>query len=591
MASVLESGVPVRALEGILERPDGSQRKVVTSIDPIRDQSGRIIGAMNVSQDLTARDITARPETEAALRSSESWLQQFMNSGLFGVFLWTLDGEESYITDANDVFVAMTGYSREEMRSGQIQREKITPPGQEKTLRKAIEQVLSVGVTTPYETEFVAGDGHRVPMLLHGAMLDREKKSGVSVAIDLSELHAMRKKTQLLEAQLVHTQKMEAVGQLAGGVAHDFNNLLMVISSQAELLLETTDRGKVEGKAKRILSATDSAGQLTRKLLAFGRKQELASSTFDLNQLMSETTDLIKDLLPKNIAVDARLSGVPCWVHADRVQMEQTLINLVLNARDAMPEGGRLVLSTSAIANDNVIDDNEISPHGSVPAGDYALITIADTGQGIPEQLLGRIFEPFFTTKTRERGTGLGLAIAHGIVSQSGGHLRVRSSVNDGTTFSVYLPLAEQPAKEKPKSRPCPLGRSNASCAREGTILVVDDEELVRTSVRMFLEQYGLNVVDCADAAEALRIGAELKDEMVLLITDFVMPKMTGSELAQSLISHRPELPIIFMSGYAAGDIGHERFKAKFLQKPFTRAKLADTVCKGLQTCPRHSQN
>jgi signal transduction histidine kinase/CheY-like chemotaxis protein len=466
MAGLLETGVPVRGLEGIVVRPDGSQRKVIANIDAIRDQSGKIIGAMNLSQDITA------PESEAALRSSE--------------------------------------------------------------------------------------------------------------------LHAMRKKTQLLEAQLFHTQKMEAVGQLAGGVAHDFNNLLMVISSQAELLLDVTDRERVETKARRILSATESAGQLTRKLLAFGRKQQLASSTFDLNQLISDTTDLIKDLLPKNIAVDARLSAQACWVNADRVQMEQTLINLVLNARDAMPGGGRLILSTSAVA----IDSHEIGLHGSVPAGDYALITVADTGQGIPEELLGRIFEPFFTTKTRERGTGLGLSIAHGIVSQSGGHLRVHSSVNAGTTFSIYLPTTEPPAKEQPNIRPCPLGRSNASCAREGTILVVDDEDLVRRSVRMFLEQYGLNVVDCADATDALRIGSELKDGMVLLITDCVMPKMTGSELAQSLVSHRPELPIIFMSGYAAGEIGHERFKgAKFLQKPFTRAMLMDTVCKGLQTCPRRTQN
>ncbi len=583
MATVLESGVPVRALECILERPDGSRRRVMANIDPIRDPSGQIIGAMNVSQ-----DVTKRPETEAGLRSSESWLQQLMNSGLFGIFHWTLDDEGGCITDANDVFVAMTGYTREDMRSGRVRRENITLQGDQEPRRKAVEQLLAVGVTTPYETEFVAEDGHRVPMLLHGAMLDREKRSGVSVVMDLSELHAMRKKTQLLEAQLVHTQKMEAVGQLAGGVAHDFNNLLMVISSQAELLLETTDHSKVEEKARRILSATDSAGQLTRKLLAFGRKQELASSTFDLNHLLSETTDLINDLMPKNIAVDGRLSPDPCWVHADRVQIEQTLINLVLNARDAMPEGGRLVLGTSAI----VIDKNEVGLHGSVPAGEYALITVADTGQGIPEQLLGRVFEPFFTTKPRERGTGLGLAIAHGIVSQSGGHLRVSSKVNGGTTFSVYLPSAERPRKERPNSRPCPLGRSNASCAREGTILLVDDEELVRTSVRMFLEQYGLKVVDCADAVEALRIGSELKDEVALLITDFVMPKMTGSELAESLLSHRPELPIIFMSGYAAGEVGHERFKgARFLQKPFTRSKLAETVCKGMETCPRRIPN
>ncbi len=605
LAWVLETGVPMHSVEGILERADSSRRNVIASIDPILDPAGRLIGAISVLQDITPLRESGRLESEAASRGPESRLQQFMNSGLSGVFHWTLDDQGGCITDANDTFVAMTGYTREEMQSGMIRREKITPPGYEKVVQRAVEQLLTVGVTTAYETEFIAKDGHRVPVLLHSAMLQREKNSGASAAIDLSELHAMREKARLLEAQMVHTQKMEAMAQLAGGIAHDFNNLLMVISGQAELLLEATDRRQIEARTNQILNATASAGQLTRKLLAFSRKQELASSTFDVNQLISGATDLIKDLLPKNIAVELRLSSDPCWIHADRAQMEQTVINLILNARDAMPEGGALSLSTSAIA----IETHAAGLHGEVPAGGYALITIADTGQGIPEQLLERIFEPFFTTKPRERGTGLGLSIAQGIVSQSGGQLRVRSRVDCGTTFSVYLPSAERPAKAVAKSRPCPLGRSNESCAREGTILVVDDEEMVRTSVRMFLERYGLKVADCADSDEALRIGSELKDEMVLLITDFMMPKMTGGELAQLLAKQRPELPVIFMSGYAAGDIGDERLagakfldgtkildgakilaEAKFLQKPFTRAKLMDAVCQGLETCPRRIQ-
>ena len=188
-------------------------------------------------------------------------------------------------------------------------------------------------------------------------------------------------------------------------------------------------------------------GQLTKKLLAFSRIQELATSTFDLNQLVAETIEFIGRLLPESIRVDARLSAAPCWVNADRVQMEQTLINLVLNARDAMPEGGELVLSACHID----INADDLGLHGGVPSGAYALISVADTGRGIPEQHLEKIFEPFFTTKPKEHGTGLGLSIAYGIVSQSGGHIRVKSTVGAGTTFTIYIPSVERPQAEPPK--------------------------------------------------------------------------------------------------------------------------------------------
>jgi CheY-like chemotaxis protein len=246
-----------------------------------------------------------------------------------------------------------------------------------------------------------------------------------------------------------------------------------------------------------------------------------------------------------------------------------------------------LVLSTSTIA----IEDADLGQHASVPKGVYALLTVADTRHGIPEQVLGRVFEPFFTTKPQERGTGLGLAIAHGIVSHSSGHIRVRSSVGAGTTFSIYLPSAKKLPLEEPKAHPCPLGKSGASCPREGTILVVDDEEVVRTSVRAFLENEGLAVVSTGDAHEAVKIALGLQSRLVLLITDVVMPTMTGTELAKSLLTGMPGIPIIFMSGYAAGKEGHDQFKqAKFLQKPFSRAALLDTVCEGLRTCPRAGQ-
>ncbi|MGC2211409.1 MAG: PAS domain S-box protein [Candidatus Korobacteraceae bacterium] len=392
---------------------------------------------------------------------------------------------------------------------------------------------------------------------------------------------------RLLEEQLRQAAKMEAVGHLAGAVAHDFNNLLMGISMQTELLMKTPDPRQAEERAGTILSAIESAGKLTKKLLAFSRKQELAISTFDLNQLLDETNEFIGRLLPKSISVDARLSASPCWVDADRVQMEQIIINLVINARDAMPEGGKLVLSDCHIE----INADDLGLHGGVPSGAYGLISVADTGHGIPEQHLEKIFEPFFTTKQKEHGTGLGLSIVYGIVIQSGGHIRVKSAVGAGTTFTIYIPSVERPQAEPPKLNPCPLEISEASCPREGTVLVVDDEAIVRRSVRAYLELNGLTVLDCADASEALKVASELKDGLALLITDVVMPDMTGIDLARALVKQLPELPIIFMSGYTSGEKGHEEFRqAKFLQKPFACATLLDTVCKGLQICPRQGK-
>jgi len=376
----------------------------------------------------------------------------------------------------------------------------------------------------------------------------------------------------MLQEQLRQAHKMEAVGLLAGTVAHDFNNLLMAISSQAELLLGAADVPTAL-KARRILSATDSAALLTRKLLAFGRKQELAATTFDMNDFVSHICDLISGLLPRDVKLECRLADTPCWVRTDQGQLEQTIINLVINARDAMPEGGKLVLGTARVC----IGAGEVLLHSGVPEGSYALLTVADTGCGIPPENLERIFEPFFTTKPKERGTGLGLSMAYGIVRQSGGYLRVRSAVGAGTTFSIYLPPS---GEEDSDVLAAAASRTGGGVPRvEGTVLVIDDEEMIRTSIKIFLEDIGLTVMACASGEEALHVAEELDSKLAMLVTDVVMPGISGKEVASVLVDRRPDLPIIFMSGYAASDSGEKRFKhAKFLQKPFSRAGLIATV-------------
>lgn len=583
MVSVLETGVPVRGFQGIIKRPDGSQVRVVANIDPIKDDSGQIIGAINVLQ-----DVTAQLEADSAQKKMELQLGQFMNSGLFGILYWTLDEHGTCITDANDAVVALTGYTREEMESGEIRRENITPPEYSETHHKAITQALTEGITKPYESEIIAKDGHRIPVLLQGVMLDPKKQLGMGLLIDISELCAIRERAELLESQIALARKMEAVGQLAAVVAHEFNNLFMGISIQTELLLKTSDPSKAEERAGLILSNIKSGGDLTKKLLSFSHRQELATSIFDLNQLVTATTGMTRSILATNINVVTRLSEAPCWVNADHEQMERALINLIINAREAMLEGGKLVISTFHIST----GDHELGLHGDVPAGAYSVMTVADTGRGISEERLGKIFEPFFTTKQNERGTGLGLSIVYGSVTQCGGHIRVRSTVGAGSTFYVYIPSVTQTQTEQPILNPRPLEISDASRSLEGAVLVVDDDALVRTSIRAYLELNGLTVRDCADASEALGIASELKDKMILLITDVVMPKMTGIELARVLEIEMPELPIIFMSGYAAGEKGHEEFgQAKFLQKPFTCATLMDAVWERLRACRWQGKN
>ena len=480
-------------------------------------------------------EVQVRTKSEEELRQSQELFNKSFRSCPEGMSLSRFS--DGCFVEVNDAFLATSGYSREELIGhSSFEREFWPNPGDRQKLIQALrhnERVRSWRVRARIRNRSII----EVELSAEVVQIQDEKCLLLIVRDITNEL--------ALEEQVRQAQKMEAVGQLAGAVAHDFNNLLMAISSHAELLLEAPGPGGVEKRTKQILSATESAAKLTRKLIAFGRRQELATSAFDLNQLVLETADLIQHMTPPVIAVDARLASSPCWVKADRAQIEQTIINLVLNARDAMPEGGKLIISTYPLA----IGANDPGPHGDVPDGDYILITFADTGHGIPEQNINRIFEPFFTTKPKGRGTGLGLSIAYGIIRQSGGHIRVRSTVGAGTTFLIYIPSVPQPQSDPSPSHPCPLGRYRASCPREGAILVVDDEELVRASLQAFLGNCGLTVLDCADASEALRVFSGLKDSLVLLVTDMAMPGMGGMELAQALVKQVPDLPIIFMSG------------------------------------------
>jgi two-component system cell cycle sensor histidine kinase/response regulator CckA len=386
----------------------------------------------------------------------------------------------------------------------------------------------------------------------------------IGVGMDIGERKS-------LEEQLRQAQKMEAVGQLAGGVAHDFNNLLTVIHGYAELLLATlnADDGR-RTDVDEILKAAARAAGLTRQLLAFSRKQVLQPTLLDLNSLVVSTSKMLRRLIGEDIELVTRLAPAPAAVHADAGQLEQILMNLAVNARDAMPHGGHLSIETSTV----VLDAAYATQHIGVRPGPYVMLAVTDSGTGMDEQTRLRIFEPFFTTKERGRGTGLGLATVYGIVKQSGGHVWASSEAGRGSTFKVYLPRAEEEALVER-----PTAESQAAPTGWETVLLVEDEPAVRSLCRALLERAGYHVFEATDPRQAEDLFRQHADRIDLLVTDVVMPGSSGPSLFARLSAERP-LRVLYMSGYADNAIiqpGERPSDIVFLQKPFTADGL---LCK-----------
>jgi two-component system, cell cycle sensor histidine kinase and response regulator CckA len=376
-----------------------------------------------------------------------------------------------------------------------------------------------------------------------------------------------------MENQIQQAQKMDAVGRLAGGVAHDFNNLLMVISSYAELMLDSlAPQHPLRHSVDEIQKASRRAADLTRQLLAFGRKQMQSLHLLDLNAIIED----FNKMLPRLIGEDIELVFVPGEklgkVKADPVQIEQILMNLVANARDAMPKGGKLVIETASVR----LDDAYVQEHSIVPPGEYVLLTVSDSGLGIEPEHLSHIFEPFYTTKEEGKGTGLGLATVYGIVKQNSGFIWVYSEPGLGTTFKIYLPRARQAklSLQPPSAvEGCPRG-----CE---TLLLAEDEAAVRQSIREFLTLNGYIVLEAKNGTEALTLARAYEGTIDLMITDVVMPEMSGAQLAAELASGRPDMKVLFVSGYAETTVlrhGAIDVTSRFLQKPFSLKALARKI-------------
>jgi two-component system cell cycle sensor histidine kinase/response regulator CckA len=376
-----------------------------------------------------------------------------------------------------------------------------------------------------------------------------------------------------LEEQFLQSQKMEAVGRLAGGIAHDFNNLLTIINGYSALALETLEKGStLHDDIEEINKAGVRAASLTNQLLSFSRRQVLEPRVFNLNAAVSDMDRMLRRLIGEDIDLVAVLDPALESVRVDRGQIEQAIMNLVVNSRQAMPSGGQLTIETANVD----LDDAYARQHRGVAAGSYVMLAVSDTGMGMDEQTQARIFEPFFTTKKQGEGTGLGLSMVYGFVKQSGGHIWAYSEVGKGTTFKIYLPQATERAAEViDRRQPANPVRGSE------TVLVVEDEEAVRKLVDSILQKAGYTVVAALNGQEALHFCQDRTDPIHLLISDVVMPQMSGRELANRLESLRPEMKVLFMSGYTDNAVvlhGVLDAETPFLQKPFTPAGLANKV-------------
>jgi len=508
---------------------------------------------------VVAEDFTDRKQMEGRFR-------RLVDSNAQGVMFWNTKGR---ITDGNNAFLKLTGHTSEDLEAGVINWVAMTPPEYADLDQRALKELAATGICTPYEKEWIRKDGSRVPILLGAAMFEDNLEEGVCFVLDLTGRKAM-------EAQFRQSQKMESFGQLAGGVAHDFNNILAVIRLQVDLLMY--DRGLTPDQAnsiKEIGASAERAAALTRQLLLFSRKEILQLRDLDLNQSITGMTNMLRRVLGADIEVQFRFSLQPVGIHADAGMLDQVLLNLAVNSRDAMPKGGRLIIETSAADFDDAIS----SQFSRARAGAFVCLAVSDTGCGIPAENLSRIFEPFFTTKEAGKGTGLGLATVFGIVQQHQGWVNVYSEVGHGTTFRIYLPRLLKPSLSPPKMEPVQLAALRGG---DATILLVEDDDFVRPATCNTLSRLGYRVFAVRDGIKALEVWQRHRDQIQLLVTDLIMPGgISGRDLGERLSRENPRLKVIYASGYSA-EIAGKDFRLEegvnFLTKPFESQKLARTI-------------
>lgn len=549
----------------------GEERWIRASAAPLRDSAGQVTGGV-----LVAQDVTDEVNNQRALRQSEERLRKMLEIGTVGIIFFRIDG---CIVEANDAFFAMTGYTRDQIAAGALRYDDLTYTGWEWRDHQTFSELSATGQSGPFEMEFSLRDGSRKWVLCASQKLDdataiefiidisarKEAETKLHELNDTLEYRVSQRTAELAQAQeaLRQSQKLEAMGQLTGGVAHDFNNLLMPIIGGLDLLQR---RGIFDERAPRIiegaLASAERAKTLVQRLLAFARRQPLQPTAVNIGRLIEGMADLISSTTGPQVRVATEVAeGLPlAWAEANQIEM--ALLNLSVNARDAMPEGGVLTIS----ATEETVGGTH---QAGLRAGRYICLSVTDTGIGMDEATLKRAIEPFFSTKGIGKGTGLGLSMVHGLVAQLGGGMTIGSQPERGTKVQIWLPVAANSVEVVAAEE------AAEATMTVGTALLVDDDELGRTSTTDMLDDLGYTVVETASAEAALQLLAEgLRPDIV--ITDHLMPGMPGTKFARKVRRQFPAMPVLIISGYAeVEEIGSDLPR---LTKPFRRADLAAAI-------------
>jgi two-component system, cell cycle sensor histidine kinase and response regulator CckA len=540
-----------------LEVREGRRVGIAVTLFPLREPDGQVLHVALCIKDVTAE--LERQQAEAALRESEARYRSIVETTNDGI--WLLDRELRTIF-ANARFASMVGLEPHAIAGAPIQE--LVHHDSLAAFMGSLQRIE--GTATQCEVQLKSQAREELWVLLGSTPVSDSAGQFDGVLLVVMDV-TQRKR---LEMQLRQLQKMQAVGQLAGGIAHDLNNVLTPILSYTALMLAELERDHaMRQDVREVQRAAQRAAAMVGQLLAFSQQKVVQPQTVDVNARVRSVEKMIRPLIGEHIEVVARLGREPMVVFTDPTEVEQAILNLVLNARDAMPNGGRIVIQTARVE----LGEEEARKQGAAAAGAYVLLVVSDTGVGMDPETRARIFEPFFTTKSQRSGTGLGLATVYAIVTKYSGGISVESEPGRGTTFRVYFP--SHMGRSAASSGEYALGRKTAGSE---TVLLVEDDEIVLRAIRAVLESQGYNVVAAGDAAQALELSESHPGPIELLLTDVVMPKMGGRELAERLTERRPETKVIFMSGYAADSTLRQRILeagVPFIQKPFTPDVIA----------------
>ena len=564
---VVETGEMVDVPEEFLTVPRLGRRTFHTMKMPILDDEGRTRYVLGISEDIT--DLKA---AEGARRESEERYRHIIDTITDYVVSANVESGRALAMTHGPGCVAVTGYLPEELSGDPARWFDLVVDGDRTMAVDRFERILAGEQIEPFEHRIRRKDG-AIRWVRHTPVLRRDA-GGTPIAYDglIQDITERR----ALQDQLLQSQKMEGIGRLAGGVAHDFNNLLTAILGYVEMCkLDLPAELPAEHPARldlqEVATAGERAASLTRQLLTFASRQMVAPVRLDLSSLVSDSLKMLQRMLGDDIEIETALDPGIGTVEADSGQIQQLLVNLTVNARDAMPEGGRLLIETS----DEDIDEESARAYPGATPGPYVLLAVADTGVGMTEEVRAHLFEPFFTTKELGKGTGLGLATCHGIVKSVGGHIRVYSEPGQGTTFRVYLPRKAGAADPQPAAappRPTPTGSE--------TVLIVEDEPRVRRLAVLGLRAHGYVVLEAADGAEAIRTAGLVGAEIDVIVSDVMMPGMSGPELIKRLAGIAPQARAVLMSGHADATVLSQMpaLHGAFLPKPFTPERLARKV-------------